>query len=72
MSLLEVTSLNSYYADSHILFDLALRVEAHEVVAVGDDEGSDKSSKCSVQHSLPPQAKMDFCATNDDHAAVCT
>ena len=27
MSLLEVTGLNTYYGDSHILFDVALRVE---------------------------------------------
>ena len=27
MSLLEVQGLNSYYGDSHILFDVALRVE---------------------------------------------
>ena len=26
MSLLEVSGLNSYYGDSHILFDVALRV----------------------------------------------
>jgi len=26
MSLLEVTGLNTYYGDSHILFDVALRV----------------------------------------------
>ena len=34
MSLVEVTGLNSYYEDSHILFDVALRVERHEVVAL--------------------------------------
>ena len=28
MSLLEVTGLNSYYRESHILFDVSLRVEA--------------------------------------------
>ena len=33
MSLLEVSGLNSYYGDSHILFDVELRVEPHEVVA---------------------------------------
>lgn len=27
MSLLEVNGLNSYYGDSHILFDVSLRVE---------------------------------------------
>ena len=29
MSLLEVSSLNSYYGDSHILFDVSLRVEKY-------------------------------------------
>ena len=27
MSLLEVSGLNAYYADSHILFDVGMRVE---------------------------------------------
>jgi branched-chain amino acid transport system ATP-binding protein len=44
MSLLEVTSLNSYYGDSHILFDVALRVEAHEVVALLGRNGAGKST----------------------------
>ena len=34
MSLLEVDGLNSYYGDSHILFDVSLRVERNEVVAL--------------------------------------
>jgi len=44
MSLLEVESLNSYYGDSHILFDVALRVEAHEVVALLGRNGAGKST----------------------------
>jgi branched-chain amino acid transport system ATP-binding protein len=44
MSMLEVNSLNSYYGDSHILFDLALRVEAHEVVALLGRNGAGKST----------------------------
>jgi branched-chain amino acid transport system ATP-binding protein len=44
MSLLEVQSLNSYYGDSHILFDLGLRVEAHEVVALLGRNGAGKST----------------------------
>ena len=44
MSLLEVKSLNSYYGDSHILFDVALRVEAHEVVALLGRNGAGKST----------------------------
>ncbi len=42
MSLLEVSGINSYYGDSHILFDIALRVEANEVVALLGRNGAGK------------------------------
>jgi branched-chain amino acid transport system ATP-binding protein len=44
MSLLEVEGLNSHYGDSHILFDVALRVERHEVVALLGRNGAGKST----------------------------
>ncbi|MGN6467808.1 MAG: ABC transporter ATP-binding protein [Rhizobiaceae bacterium] len=44
MSLLEVSGLNSYYGDSHILFDVALRVDKHEVVALLGRNGAGKST----------------------------
>src|ERR1041384_3624378 len=44
MSLLEVTKLNSYYGDSHILFDVSLRVEKNEVVALLGRNGAGKST----------------------------
>ena len=44
MSLLEVSGLNSYYGDSHILFDVAVRVERHEVVALLGRNGAGKST----------------------------
>jgi len=44
VSLLEVSGLNSYYGDSHILFDLDLRVERHEVVALLGRNGAGKST----------------------------
>src|SRR5690349_21307551 len=44
MSLLEVQGLNSYYGDSHILFDVSLRVNAHEVVALLGRNGAGKST----------------------------
>ena len=36
MSLLAVDRLNSYYGDSHILFDVSMPVEAHEVEFVNE------------------------------------
>jgi branched-chain amino acid transport system ATP-binding protein len=44
MSLLEVHRLNSYYGDSHILFDVDLRVERNEVVALLGRNGAGKST----------------------------
>ena len=44
MSLLEVSGLNSYYGDSHILFDVAMRVERNEVVALLGRNGAGKST----------------------------
>lgn len=44
MSLLEVSGLNSYYGESHILFDVAMRVERHEVVALIGRNGAGKST----------------------------
>ena len=44
MSLLEVRNLNSYYGDSHILFDVGLRVERNEVVALLGRNGAGKST----------------------------
>jgi branched-chain amino acid transport system ATP-binding protein len=44
MSLLEVTNLNTYYGDSHILFNVALRVERNEVVALLGRNGAGKST----------------------------
>ena len=44
MSLLEVNALNSYYGDLHILFDVSLRVDAHDVVALLGRNGAGKST----------------------------
>jgi branched-chain amino acid transport system ATP-binding protein len=44
MSLLEVDRLNTYYGDSHILFDVSLRVERNEVVALLGRNGAGKST----------------------------
>jgi branched-chain amino acid transport system ATP-binding protein len=44
MPLLEASGLNSYYGDSHILFDVSLRVERGEVVALLGRNGAGKST----------------------------
>ena len=44
MNLLEVSALNTYYGDSHILFDVSLRVERNEVVALLGRNGAGKST----------------------------
>jgi len=43
-ALLEVDHINSYYGDSHILFDVSLRVEQNEVVALLGRNGAGKST----------------------------
>ncbi len=43
-ALIEVERINSYYGDSHILFDVSLRVERNEVVALLGRNGAGKST----------------------------
>ena len=43
-ALLEVDRINSYYGDSHILFDVSLRVERNEVVALLGRNGAGKTT----------------------------
>jgi branched-chain amino acid transport system ATP-binding protein len=57
MSLLEVSGLNSYYGDSHILFDVGLRVERNEVVALLGRNGAGKSTTLkSLMGVVAPRA----------------
>jgi branched-chain amino acid transport system ATP-binding protein len=57
MSLLEVNGLNTYYGDSHILFDVALRVERNEVVALLGRNGAGKSTTLkSLMGVVAPRA----------------
>ncbi len=44
MSYLEVDKINAYYGDSHILFDVSLRLEQREVVALLGRNGAGKST----------------------------
>jgi len=43
-ALLEVDQINSFYGDSHILFDVSLTVARHEVVALLGRNGAGKST----------------------------
>ena len=55
--LLEVRGLNSYYGDSHILFDVSLRVERNEVVALLGRNGAGKSTTLkSLMGVVTPRA----------------
>jgi branched-chain amino acid transport system ATP-binding protein len=57
MSLLEVSGLNSYYGDSHILFDVSMRVERNEVVALLGRNGAGKSTTLkSLMGVVTPRA----------------
>ena len=57
MSLLSVEAINSYYGDSHILFDVSLRVEQNEVVALLGRNGAGKSTTLkSVMGVVRPRA----------------
>ncbi|HVX71477.1 MAG TPA: ABC transporter ATP-binding protein [Devosia sp.] len=57
MSLLEVEGLNTYYADSHILFDVGLKVERNEVVALLGRNGAGKSTTLkSLMGVVTPRA----------------
>jgi branched-chain amino acid transport system ATP-binding protein len=56
-ALLEVDGLNSYYGDSHILFDVSLHVERNEVVALLGRNGAGKSTTLkSLMGSVRPHS----------------
>ena len=57
MSMLEVEAINSFYGDSHVLFDISLRVEEHEVVALLGRNGAGKTTTLkTVAGMLAPRS----------------
>jgi len=57
MNLLQTRGLNSYYGDSHILFDISLRVARNEVVALLGRNGAGKSTTLkSLMGVLTPRS----------------
>jgi branched-chain amino acid transport system ATP-binding protein len=62
MSLLEVDAINTYYGDAHTLFDVSLRVEQHEVVALLGRNGAGKTTalKTIMGVIAPRRGKVRF------------
>jgi branched-chain amino acid transport system ATP-binding protein len=57
MSLLELSHVDAYYDDSHILFDLSLTVETGEVVCLLGRNGAGKTTTArSIVGLTPPRA----------------
>jgi branched-chain amino acid transport system ATP-binding protein len=57
MNLLEASGLNSYYGDSHILFDVSLHVAKNEVVGLLGRNGAGKSTTLkSLMGVLTPRS----------------
>ena len=57
MALLELSHVETYYDDSHILFDLSLRVESGEVVCLLGRNGAGKTTTVrSIVGLTPPRA----------------
>jgi branched-chain amino acid transport system ATP-binding protein len=57
VSLLEVDKVNTYYDESHVLFDVSLRIEEGEVVALLGRNGSGKTTTMlTIMGILAPRA----------------
>jgi len=57
MKLLDVSKVNTFYGDSHILFDVSLHVEENEVVALLGRNGAGKSTLLkTIAGALQPKS----------------
>ncbi|MGA7325837.1 MAG: ABC transporter ATP-binding protein [Rhodomicrobium sp.] len=57
MSLLEAEAINTYYGDSHVLFDLSMEVREREVVALLGRNGAGKTTTLkSLSGALRPRS----------------
>ncbi|HLV29283.1 MAG TPA: ABC transporter ATP-binding protein [Burkholderiaceae bacterium] len=57
MSLLDVSNVNTFYGDSHILFDVSLHVNENEVVALLGRNGAGKSTLLkTIAGALQPKS----------------
>jgi branched-chain amino acid transport system ATP-binding protein len=68
-ALLEVEGLNSYYGDSHILFDVSLQVKKNEVVALLGRNGAGKSTtlKSLIGMVRPTSGRIIFDGMPTEH-----
>ena len=71
MSLLEVERINTFYGDSHILFDVSLHVEQHEVVALLGRNGAGKTTTLrTIMGVLAPRRGSDAAGRQADRGAA--
>ena len=57
MSLREVEAINSYYGESHVLFDVSLHVDEGEVVALLGRNGAGKTTAMNaIMGVVPPRS----------------
>jgi branched-chain amino acid transport system ATP-binding protein len=57
MSLLELSGINAYYGDSHVLFDVGMTVNENEVVALLGRNGAGKSTTLkSIAGAIRPRS----------------